>query len=144
MHYQFQNSQKGVVMLAIPVETDESEPMSTKLFGNAKFFALVDPSTKHHTIIPNKGCGNGIQTANYLLEQGASSALYGFLGDGPFHVMIRGGMEVYWLGKETMPLENAIRTAFSECLVRVTPENADLYLDPGTSAGACECGCNHD
>jgi predicted Fe-Mo cluster-binding NifX family protein len=131
-------------MIAIPVESDNGTPMSTKLFGNAKFFALVEPKSKGYTIIPNEGCGNGIQTANYLLEQGASSALYGFLGDGPFHVMVRGGMNVYWLGKETMPLDKAIDTALSETLVHVTTENAALYLDPGTAAGACECGCTHD
>lgn len=131
-------------MIAIPVETDNGTPMSTKLFGNAKFFALVEPKSKDYTIIPNEGCGNGIQTANYLLEQGASSALYGFLGDGPFHVMVRGGMNVYWLGKETMPLDQAIDTALSETLVHVTTENSSLYLDPGTAAGACECGCSHD
>ncbi|HZF69958.1 NifB/NifX family molybdenum-iron cluster-binding protein, partial [Sulfuricurvum sp.] len=97
-------------MIAIPVESDNGTPMSTKLFGNAKFFAMVEPKSKEYTIIANEGCGNGIQTANYLLEQGASSALYGFLGDGPFHVMVRGGINVYWLGKETMPLDKAIET----------------------------------
>ena len=130
-------------MIAIPVETDTQGTMSTKLFGNAKLFALVDPLTKKSTIISNEGCGNGIKTASFLLEQGATSALYGFLGDGPFHVMVRGGMEVYWLGKEPMVLSKAIDSALSESLIRVTPENADQYLDPGTAAGACECGCSH-
>lgn len=131
-------------MLAIPVESNSPGTMSTKLFGNAKFFALVDPLTKKRTIITNEGCGNGIQTANYLLEQGATSALYGFLGDGPFHVMVRGGMSVYWLGKETMPLDQAIDIALTQSLTKVTPENASTYLDPGTAAGACECGCTHE
>jgi len=131
-------------MIAIPIESNSDNPMSTKLFGNAKFFALVDPKNKHYTVIPNEGCGNGIKTANYLLEQGATSALYGFLGDGPFHVMVRDGISVYWLGKETMALSNAIDAALSESLIQVTPENADQYLDPGTAAGACECGCTHE
>lgn len=131
-------------MIAIPVESDAPNPMSTKLFGNAKFFALIDGTTRHYTIVENEGCGNGIKTASFLLEKGAESAAYGFLGDGPFHVMIRGGMEVYWLGKEPMPLDSAISTFLSESLVRVTPENSSQYLDPGTAAGACECGCTHD
>lgn len=131
-------------MIAIPVENDTQETMSTKLFGNAKFFALIDPTNKTKTIIPNEGCGNGIKTANFLAESGAKSALYGFLGDGPFYVMIREGMEVYWLGKETMNLDDAIESLLSESLVKVTPENASLYLDPGTAAGACECGCSHE
>lgn len=131
-------------MIAIPVESQSINTMSTKLFGNAQFFALVDPKNKQHTVIPNEGCGNGIKTASFLLEQGASSALYGFLGDGPFHVMIRGGMDVYWLGKEAMPLSAAIDAALSQTLIQVTPENAAQYLDPGTAAGACECGCSHD
>lgn len=131
-------------MIAIPVENDSPDTMSTKLFGNAKFFALVDPMSKKSTIVANEGCGNGIKTANFLAESGATSALYGFLGDGPFHVMVREGINVYWLGKETMKLDDAIDVALSESLVRVTPENASSYLDPGTNAGACECGCSHD
>ncbi len=131
-------------MIAIPVGTDTDTPTSTKLFGNAPMFALVDPSTRDFSIIQNEGCGNGIKTANFLLEKGAKSAVYGFLGDGPFHVMIRGGMEVYWLGKEEMALNDAIDAALSETLIRVTADNAAQYLDPGTAAGACECGCTHD
>lgn len=131
-------------MIAIPVETNTPETMSTKLFGNAKFFALVDPLTKQSTIISNEGCGNGIKTASFLAGAGATSALYGFLGDGPFHVMVREGIDVYWLGKKTMSLDRAIDVALSESLIRVTPENASDYLDPGTNTGACECGCTHD
>jgi len=131
-------------MIAIPVESDSRDVMSTKLFGNAPFFALVNPSDKSYTLVPNEGCGNGIMTANYLLEKGATSAVYGFLGDGPFHVMVRGGMNVYWLGKEVMPLTQAIDIALSDTLTHVTVENAKQYLDPGTAAGACECGCSHD
>lgn len=135
---------KGVPMIAIPVESPSSDTMSTKLFGNAQFFALVDSKSKTHTIVPNEGCGNGIKTASFLVNQGATSALYGFLGDGPFHLMVREGMEVYWLGKETMPLDKAIDTALSQTLIRVTPENAKEFLDPGTATGACECGCSHE
>lgn len=131
-------------MIAIPVESDSRETMSTKLFGNARYFALVNPKDKSRTIVENEGCGNGIKTAAFLLERGAKSALYGFLGDGPFHVMVRGGMEVYWLGKEPMSLDAAINTALEGSLVRVTPDNSATYLDPGTAAGACECGCSHD
>jgi predicted Fe-Mo cluster-binding NifX family protein len=131
-------------MIAIPVENNSHNTMSTKLFGNAKFFALVDPLTKKSTIISNEGCGNGIKTAHYLVEKGATSAVYGFLGDGPFHVMVREGMSVYWLGKEPLPLNHAIELSTSHSLIRVTPENASSYLDPGTAAGACECGCSHE
>ncbi len=131
-------------MIAIPVENDSPDTATTKLFGNARFFALVDPQTKEATIVPNAGCGNGIKTADHLIQNNATSALYGFLGDGPFDVMVRGGMKVYWLGKETMPLSEAIEAAFSQMLPQVTPENAGVYLDPGTAAGACECGCGHD
>lgn len=131
-------------MIAIPVESNTMNTMSTKLFGNAKYFALVNPLTDSHTIVKNEGCGNGIKTADFLLKKGAKSAVYGFLGDGPFNTMMDAGMSVYWLGKETLPLENAIHYAISESLVKVTPENADIYLDPGTSVGACECGCTNE
>lgn len=131
-------------MIAIPVESTDGVPMSTKLFGNAKYFALYNPSTDRHTLIRNEGCGNGIATADFLLKNGAKAAVYGFLGDGPFHVMVRGGMDVYWLGKETMNLRDAIRVYLAGNLLKVTPDNAHLYLDPGTEQGACRCGCSHD
>lgn len=131
-------------MIAIPVESARPDTMSTKLFGNAPYFALVDANGSTCKIIPNEGCGNGIKTAHFLLDQGATSALYGFLGDGPFHVMAREGMEVFWLGKETMSLDKAVEAALSDTLVHVTPHNAATYLDPGTVAGACECGCSHE
>lgn len=131
-------------MIAIPVESNTHETMSTKLFGNAPFFALVDPKSKESKIIPNEGCGNGIKTANCLIEHGATSAVYGFLGDGPFHIMVREGMSVYWLGSEPMPLDRAIDAVLSNTLIHVTLDNADRYLDPGTAAGACECGCSHE
>ncbi|MGD9969127.1 MAG: NifB/NifX family molybdenum-iron cluster-binding protein [Sulfuricurvum sp.] len=131
-------------MLAIPVESDTQEPMSTKLFGNAKYFALIDETTKDVNVVENEGCGNGIKTATFLIDKGVTKAYYGFLGDGPFHVMLRGGIDVYFLGKETMSLSHAITTASEGNLIRVTAENAQTYLDPGTNAGACECGCSHD
>lgn len=131
-------------MIAIPIETLDANPMSTKLFGNAKYFALYDTRTGRNTFIPNDGCGNGTQTAAFLLNEGATSALYGFLGEGPFHAMIRGGMEVFWLGEETMNLKEAIRCALEQRLVRVTPENAELYLNPGEGISRCGCGCTHE
>lgn len=130
-------------MIAIPVESAHPETMSTKLFGNAPYFALVDNNGRERSIVANGGCGNGIKTAHFLHDQGATSAVYGFLGDGPFHVMVREGMEVFWLGKETMSLDQAIDAALSGTLIQVTTENCTTYLDPGTAAGACECGCSH-
>ncbi|WP_294917945.1 NifB/NifX family molybdenum-iron cluster-binding protein [Sulfuricurvum sp. PD_MW2] len=130
-------------MIAIPIEKGTHDSMSTKLFGNAPFFALIDPHTKIPKIVSNEGCGNGIKTANFLVQLGATSALYGYLGDGPFYVMVREGMRVYWLGKEPMPLEQAITIALEGNLIQVTPDNASAYLDPGTSSGECECGCSH-
>lgn len=126
-------------MIAIPVESNSINTMSTKLFGNGKYFALVNPITDSHTIVENEGCGNGIKTADFLLKKGAKSAAYGFLGNGPFYAMLDAGMDVFWLGKEVLPLENAIHYAISESLVKVTPENADLYLDSGTNSDVCEC-----
>lgn len=131
-------------MIAIPVESNKSQPVTTKLFGNASFFALVDPKTKTYEVVENTACGNGIATANFLLENKVESAFYGFLGDGPFHVLIRNGVQVYWMGKETMSLEDAINGAETSAFTEVTVQNAASYLDPGTTEGSCQCGCSHD
>jgi predicted Fe-Mo cluster-binding NifX family protein len=132
-------------MIAIPVEFDSNNTVAlSKLFGNAVSFALYDTVSNKLTVTKNEGCGNGIATADFLLSKGVKSALYTYLGDGPFYTLVRGGAKVYYMGKSPTYLDETIRSALNGELTEVTPENAKTYLDPGTASDACECGCSHD
>lgn len=132
-------------MIAIPVEYDSDNTIAlSKLFGNAASFALYDPVSDKLTVTKNEGCGNGIATADFLLAKGVKSALYTYLGDGPFYTLVRGGARVFCMGKAPKYLDETIRAAVNGELLEVTPANAKIHLDPGTATDACECGCSHD
>ena len=58
--------------------------------------------------------------------------------------MNEGGMKVFYLGKEEMPLSQAMEAYKSGSLPEVTPGNSKELLDPGMPSGQCECGCDND
>lgn len=118
--------------------------MPSKLFGNARNFLFLDPKTNQFTVTKNTGCGNGIATAGFLLENGVTSALYTYLGDGPFYALRRGGAKIFYMGEEPGDLGSLLNTAMHGTLVEVTEANAKEMLNPGTDTGACECGCSHE
>jgi cation diffusion facilitator family transporter len=94
--------------IAISLETDnglDSTPSSH--FGSASYFILVYVSQdqiKHWVVKPNPGAKlskkRGIITANFLLDEKVSDLLTGELGEGPFHVLKDGFVEVYTLKEE--------------------------------------------
>ena len=128
-------------MLALPVKSaDEQTPTVAALYGNAQFFALVEENGAFK-VVANAGQGNGIETGKFLLSRGVDTTLYIHLGQGPFKTLNAGGCKVFYLGKEEMPLEEAVALYKSGKLPEVTPENMKELLDPGTPQGECQCGC---
>jgi predicted Fe-Mo cluster-binding NifX family protein len=129
-------------MIAIPVEFNlNCKLVPSKLFGNAELFALYDLDHTLTTVVKNDKCGNGRDTANFLLEQGVTKSLYSLLGNGPFEVLINAKSEIYHMGENPRTLPEVIEHFKSGSCVQVTLENANDMLDPGTETGSCECGC---
>jgi len=131
-------------MIAIPVDNASMDATSSKLFGNVQAFALYNNDEKAFQFIPNSGQGDGIRTALLLAEHAVTSVVYSFMGDGPFGILNREGVNVYYLGKEPLALANIIEGLETEHFVKVDAANARTYLDPGTATGSCACGCSHD
>lgn len=131
-------------MIAIPVDTTNFGIKSSTLFGNAPIFALYDKEKKTFLLKENTGCGNGIKTAKTLQSWGVNSAVYSFLGDGPFNTMHKDGIDIYYIGKEPIGLQEIVDGLHKDTFIKVDTHNASTYLDPGTHAGNCECGCSHE
>ncbi|WP_345984643.1 NifB/NifX family molybdenum-iron cluster-binding protein [Sulfurimonas sp. HSL-1656] len=131
-------------MIAIPVDKAQMDAKSSTLFGNVQAFALYNNDEKAFHFIPNEGKGDGIMTANLLADHSVTSVVYSFMGDGPFGILNREGVNVYYLGKEPMSLMSIIEGLDKENFVKVDAANAQTYLDPGTASGTCGCGCSHD
>ena len=131
-------------MLAIPVDIEFLSARSSHLFGNASVFAIYNENDKSFDFKENPGKGNGIKTAEVLKSWNVKKVVYSFLGDGPFKTMLKDGMDIYYVGKERLPLSEILEGLEEKRFVQVDPTNASQYLDPGTSSGNCQCGCSHD
>ena len=66
------------------------------------------------------------------------------MGNGPFGILKREGIGIYYVGKEPLELDSIIEGLETSSFVKVDTGNADTYLDPGTASGTCGCGCSHD
>lgn len=129
-------------MIAIPIDTEQIDAKSSKLFGNVNMFAMYEPKEKSFHFIKNTGSGNGIETAKFLKEAGATSTVYSYMGDGPFKQLINDDIEVYYIGKKPMDLSNILSGFLKQEFIKVDATNASTYLDPGTATQNCECGCS--
>ncbi len=131
-------------MIAIPVDTATTDAESSKLLGNVKMFAIYKPEDKKFFFIENTESGNGIKTAKLLEKEKVKSVVYSYMGDGPFKTLQQDGIDVYYIGKEPMALEEIVKEMQKNSFIKVDTTNASTYLDPGTNTGNCECGCTHE
>lgn len=129
-------------MIAIPVEiSDVGSAKIVGLYGNAEYFAFYDEGNGAFEIIKNEGAGNGIETARFLVEKGATKTAYIHLGSGPFGELEKNGVEVFYVGKEALPVVTVAEGIKAGSFAQVTRDNAKSLLDPGTNTGDCSCGC---
>lgn len=131
-------------MIAIPVDTAAADARSSTLFGNVSAFALFDGADGAFRFISNAHRGDGIATAKGLAELSVDTVVYTHLGNGPFGVFEKEGINVYYIGKEPLALTEIVKGVDAGSFVKVDGSNADTYLDPGTATGNCGCGCSHD
>ena len=113
-------------MVIVPVKTsDENNPVVAALYGNAEWFALVDDDKVE--ILANKGKGNGIETAKFLLSTGADSTLYVHLGNGPYTTLNEGHESfLSWQGRDAPePGHGSLQKRF--------PSGSDPGKQQGTS-----------
>jgi len=126
-------------MIAIPIDNINPDVKSSTLFGNVNYFALYDPSNKNFNFIDNKASGDGIKTAELLKTYSATKVFYSYMGNGPFGILQDNNIEVYYLGKKSLDLDEIICSYDEEAFIKVTKDNAKIYLDPGTQTGECTC-----
>lgn len=131
-------------MIAIPVDTASMRATSSKLFGNVTAFALYKRDENAFHFVPNNGKGDGVATAKLLKELSVNSVVYSYMGNGPFGVLEKAGINVFYLGKESLSLATIVEGVETDNFVKVHRGNAKTYLDPGTATGNCQCGCDHD
>lgn len=123
-------------MIAIPLSKEESTTISD-LFGNAPFFALLDPTSGYFKVKENKGYGDGTDTAVCLKELGATSTFFYHMGEGVFNQLDEDDVKVYSSSKTYMTIEEIYRKFLKGEAKLVTKDNCDSLLDSGSTS--CNC-----
>ena len=128
-------------MIAIPLSKDSSTIISD-LYGNAPYFALLDLNSGYFSVVENEACGNGIDTAQFVKDLGASSTLFFHMGEGVYKQLVQDGIKVYSASKVFLTIEEIYRSFLNNACKLVTEGNYEHLLDPGTSSCSCECDKN--
>ncbi|PLY10764.1 MAG: dinitrogenase iron-molybdenum cofactor biosynthesis protein [Arcobacter sp.] len=128
-------------MIAIPLSKEDSTVISD-LYGNAPYFALLDLSSGNFSVVENRGCGNGIDTAKCVKDLGASRTIFYHMGEGVFKNLEENKIKVYSATKVFLTIEEIYRNFINDVSKLVTKSNCDTLLDPGTSSCSCECDKN--
>lgn len=125
-------------MIAIPLSESSSTTISD-LYGNAPHFALLDLTSGHFKVVNNTGCGNGIETAQYVEDLGVSSTIFYHMGEGVYKHLDENGVKVYSSTKLPLTIEEIYRNFLKGESKLLTKSNYENLLDSGTSTCTCEC-----
>ncbi|MBN2767759.1 MAG: hypothetical protein JXQ68_01530 [Campylobacterales bacterium] len=129
-------------MIAIPLDTKESKAMS-KYYGNAPFFALLDEQSGGFEIIENEACGNGLDTAKFLIGKGVSATLFYYMGEGIYREFTKENLKVFSCAKTIYTIDEIYEAFKTDSFTKLDESNFKELLDPGES-GSCSCGCEGD
>lgn len=125
-------------MLAIPLDKVDSTTIS-ELFGNSAYFAFLDEETGDYRVVKNEGCGDGLETAKFLLDQNISNTIFFHMGEGIFNFFQENGLKVYSCVKNYLSIDEIYRQFLSSKCKEVTKSNSTTLLDSGMPSGSCAC-----
>jgi len=125
-------------MIAIPLNKNDDTTISD-LYGNAPYFALLDLKNGSFTVEENLGCGNGLQTAKFIKDIGATSTIFFHMGKGVFKNLYENNIKVFSSKKNYLSIEEIYRGILDDIYKEVNKENCDSLLDSGTTSCSCEC-----
>lgn len=126
-------------MLAIPLDENTSTTIS-KLYGNAPYFALFNGTNL--SIVENEEKGNGPKSAEFLKDKGATSTIYYHMGEGVYKAFVKNNIDVYSAEHNEYLISQAYEMFKSNSLTKLTSQNYEALLDPGSN-GECTCGCEN-
>lgn len=138
-HKMYRYSQKGVFMLAIPLDDEYTNTIS-KLYGKAPFFGLLNLSSGEFSVIKNEVEGKGPQSAGFLKKNGATATIYYHMGEGVYKSFVENNMDVFCAEYREMSIDEILQNYTNKNLFVVDSSNYKEKLDPGNGT-SCSCGC---
>ena len=121
-------------MIAIPLDRRDSTTIS-EYFGNAAYFALLNENNGFFKVIENDGCGNGLETAEFLFNQKIDGTIFYNMGEGIFNFFHEKGIKVYSNVNTFVSIDEIYRQFLDKTYKEVNNFNKDTLLDSGN----CTC-----
>lgn len=121
-------------MISIPLDSKYSTSMS-ELYGNAPYFALLDPRSGQFKVIKNEESGNGPKLVPFLKDKGTSATVFMHMGDKLFKLYDESGIQVFTCKEKESSIDSIYRGLLSESLLKVDSSN---YIEL-TDECSCEC-----
>ena len=108
------------------------------IFGRCAYFVMVDSETMEATALTNNAVGAsggaGIQSAQYVLRQGAEAVISGNIGPNSMQVLVAAGVPVYAV--DSLTVREAIEALKAGKLQAVgSPTVGSDYGKPGAGPG---------
>ncbi len=123
-------------MIAIPIDKKESTTIS-KLYGNSPFFALLNEKTGTFKVIKNEACGDGIATANFVIDKKIDSTIFYYMGEKVYNCLDENQIKVYSSLKTHLTIDEIFRSLLDDKLKVVTKDNCSTLLDSGSNSCTC-------
>lgn len=128
-------------MLAIPLDSEFSTNIS-ELFGQAPYFAILNPQDGELSVIENEVNGEGPKSAGFLEGYGVKATIFYHMGEGVYNSFVKKGMDVYSAEHTKMSLNEIHEKYLKKQLSKLDATNYKEKLDPG-NGGVCSCGCEN-
>ena len=112
--------------VAIPVKTNQENPIVSPLFGKAKWFAFVEEGKI--TIEPNEAKG-GIRVVDWLFEKEIDALIVQHMGDSPYtYIKEASEIPIFYAGEECISVDEVMRKFDDETLTIIDDTNADRLI----------------
>jgi predicted Fe-Mo cluster-binding NifX family protein len=112
--------------IAIPVKTNKENPAVAPLFGKAKYFAIVEGTTK--IIIKNEQSGGGA-VIKWLNNINIDAILLEQMGQNPYNIVKELDMNLYHTGFKRILLDDIIKKFNNDELVELDDTNIEDIIN---------------
>lgn len=112
--------------IAVPVKTNQENPIVSPLFGKAKWFAFVENGEVR--IVPNE-YKSGLHVVEWLLRENIDALIVQHIGESPYSYLKEASdIPIFYAGDGRISLKEAIEKFDDETLLIIDDTNVDQFV----------------
>lgn len=113
--------------IAIPVKMNRENPPVSPLFGNAKWFALIEDG---HVDITKNPAHGGRAVIKWLANEGVDTIIFQEMGQSPYEMINEiGTIDLFHAGNDRIVLDDVLRQFKEETLLLVDNSNINTIIE---------------